>query len=242
MTLAEALETLRTDIHNASQAARVLEAQDTLHRELQRLVRRVTQSSEYWEPAALSVADKLVDQALSGDLPEIPAPALYVRTALRWRVLDLVRRAEVAKRDIARQEMQAAIDAADAEAAKRREVAWTSLRAMYAIVRRALEERFREPNDVAMETLWHIHERGLTLKEVLVRLDPGLEVDEVALERAAARLHKAQQRLRAAIKAEAAAQVAAGRLPEETGEDILWLLATLRRRRPIALASSVSPT
>ena len=239
MTLAEALETLRKDIRDETRAPQVAEAQNALQQALQGIVRTVTNKPELWEPAALSVESKLMDQALSGDLPETAAPVGYVRTALTWRVRDLLRRAAVAKRDLARAEMQAAIDAADEEDARRRVAAWVSLRSIYAIVRRAMEAPHRVSNDEAMESLWHIHEGGLTLKELLVRLEPTLEGNAVGLDRAAARLHKSQQRVRAAITDETTAQVGSGRISEEAGRDILWLLATLRRRCPNRAPSRV---
>lgn len=232
MTLAEALEVLRTDIRNGQEGPRVAVALEVLRRELGRLVHRVTDTSEYRERAAVDVYDKLLDQALSACLPVIVSPSAYLRTSLRNRVIDLARRTRVAERDLERQQAQILNAAADELEHARRQSAWAGLNTMYGIVRRSIEARHREPNDLAMTTLWRIHEAGETLKEALLSLDPELERDLESFERAAAKVHKAQQRVRKAIATEVAAQVAAGRLSADDGDDILWLLGTLRRRGP----------
>jgi hypothetical protein len=220
------------DAHKASE--RLGAAQQVFRSALAVMVQGVTSNSEHWEAAVLSVADKFEDQAISGHTVEIRHPKTYFRQALKWRVLDLIRKDEARVKVEDEDRIRRAAELAKEEEKARKAALWPAIDEVYAVVFRLTDLRYRPAVQRAMESLRLIHRENLTLKEALLKVQPALAeaTDPDALERAAAALHKSHQRLRQAIITEVEAKIAAGRTPESEGCDIICLVSTLRRRSP----------
>jgi len=221
------------DAHKASE--RLGAAQQVFRSALKVMVQGVTSNSEHWEAAALSVADKFVDQALSGHTVEIRHPKTYFRQALKWRVLDLIRKEEAKKKGEEEERRRRAAELAKEEEKARKAALWPAIDEVYATVFHSTDHRYRPAVQRAMESLRLIHsEEEPSLKAVLLQIEPALveATDPDTLERAAAALHKSHQRLRKAIITEVEAKIAVGRIPESEGRDIIRLVSTLRRRSP----------
>ena len=220
------------DAHKASE--RLGAAQQVFRSALAVMVQGVTSNSEHWEAAVLSVADKFEDQAISGHSEEIRHPKTYFRQALKWRVLDLIRKDEASIRAEEEERRRRAAELAEEEEKARKAALWLAIDEVYATVFHSADHRYRPAVQRAMESLRLIHREDLSLKEALLKVEPALSeaTDPDALERAAAALHKSHQRLRKAIITEVEAKIAAGRTPESEGCDIIRLVSTLRRRSP----------
>ena len=221
------------DAHKASE--RLGAAQQVFRSALAVMVQGVTSNSEHWEAAVCSVADKFVDQAISGHSEEIRYPKTYFRKALYWRVLDLIRTDEARIKAEEEERRRRAAELAEEEEKARKAALWPAIDEVYATVFRRTEPRYRPAVQRAMESLRLIHsEEEPSLKAVLLQIEPALAeaTDPDTLERAAAALHKSHQRLRQAIITEVKAKIAAGRTPESEGCDIIRLVSTLRRRSP----------
>ena len=230
---------------NFAEALRILSASEriqpetdqawqVLRSELERIVQTVTILSEYHERAVDAVYEKIEDQVISGCFPEIHSPAAYFRRALRWRVLDLIRKSkaeqEAVEKAIKLQVLAEAEECEEEHAEELRKEAWELLEKIYKIVLRSTEPRYKESIMMAMDTLKRIHQDDYTLKEALIEKDPTLADEPKRLKQAAEKIHKAHQRLRAIIKEETEEQLNNVRISKEDAVKILALLSVVRRR------------
>lgn len=207
---------------------------------LQEMVRASTSNSEYWDEVVDAVRYRLEDSAISGDLPPIRAARRYLRQAVTWRILDLVRRDEVAKRVRKEQEIARQAEEQQRRDAERRAQLWPLLERVFEAVLRSNEARYRPSIARAWASLKLIHEDGYTLRAALQKLEPETD-DPAALERAEAALQKAHQRLRKQLIAEIRGRVATGRMAPDEGSDSERIVSTLRRRSPNKVNPPVRP-
>ncbi len=240
MTLDEAFACLRRDVHDRARANDVTAALDTLRAALAALVAQEVFVEHRREAVASAVFDKIEDRALVGDLPEIAAPAGYLRTAVRRRSMDVARAEATAER--AKRVLEQKADAARAAAAAHaeRNADWPHLERLVAIVLRGMDPAYRRSNEQAWATLALIHREGLSLRESVMRVMEDDVASVADLEAQVQRMHKAHQRLRKAILAEIDARIATGR-EVDMAHGCRTLLATLRRRCPNRAPSRVSP-
>lgn len=229
MTLVEALAALRAGPDHP-------EALAALRRELATLAARVTDDPRLRALAVEAVHDKLVDQALAGDLPVIDHPPTYLRQALKWKVLDQRRRDEARRKAAARPPPAPApappppVDPSVLEVLDR----------ACAVAVRRRDPWQRAPLERAWEQVKRLHLEDVDLKEVVVeaeRLDP---LDAEAVRLAVQRAHTAHRRAREAVADALVRLGERGEVDADTLAEARQALGRLKRRQ-IREPSRVSP-
>lgn len=222
MTLKQALDRIRVD---ASDAA----AWKLIQTELERLAQSVTHDENFQTQAVCAVADKLLDQALSGDLEPIRAPTRYLRTALRWRVLDAVRkqkRKEKALRKVVTSAKTTSgprmVDPVDPKLFEQ----------MQNVFERALSMRDpwqRHHLERAWGQIQRLHTEPITLPELLIAEDGLDPEDEDAVRRAVQRAYQAHRRCRVALQKALDWLEERKKIDPETAESLRDAIGRLKR-------------
>lgn len=224
MTLVDALSRLRAAPDDG-------EAWATVRATLPPLAARVTDDVSLRDVAVARVFQKLEDQLLSGDLEPIGSPVAYLSKALRWRVVDEVRRRA---REAAAVERNARAEAARAAAAVAEGPPTAeTLEVLERAFQRARTQRDpwqRDHLDHAWRQILAIHLEGRPLRELVAAELPG-PADPEAVRLGVQRAHKAHERARREVLAALDWLVARRLLDAESAADARRAMMSLRRRQ-----------
>lgn len=232
MTLAEAVARVRAAPDDAGAWA-------VVRAELDRLSRRVTADEDLRREAVEAVRARFEDQALSGDLDEILAPAAWFSKALRWRVYDAERRRrrreEAARRAATR-------DATRIRAPEPEPIGANTVALLEEVFAKALSMRDpwqRAHLELAWTEIMALHLEAAPLTELVRQTRDAGDVESVR--RAVQVAHKAHQRCRAALLAALDRLEAAGRIDPESAAAARHALTRLRRRQQAAAPDVSAP-
>ncbi len=199
---------------------------------LRKLVRRITSEERYAEGAVDSVLEKLLDQALSRDLPEIESPKAYLGTALRWRVCSLARKEKAEERALERQRAKLERQRHE-EPPPISDDALGLLERAHELAVKRRDAWQREHLLLAWAQVKELILEDRSLREIVTR-DEGLDPDDAeAIKRAVARAHKAHQRARAAVDEALAILIRRDQVDDDAAAAAREALTRLRRRRAV---------
>ena len=229
MTPHEVVERLRADRGDGP-------AWTELRALLARLAARVTDDPTLREAAAKAVEEKLEEQVLAGDLDPIASPVAYFSKALRWRVVDLVRRRK--RQDAAAQRAAVAeaarIVAVSAEPEPPSAETLAVLERAHQKARANRDPWQRDHLDHAWAQILAIHVFGRTLRELVTEELAAAGrggADPEAVRLGVQRAHKAHERARRDIF-EALEQLSArGHLDADSAAEARAAMSSLRRRQ-----------